>query len=89
MNDTIFKFLIDRCHMSVGINMPIGAVIISFGMDPSKNLCIWAGVDTQVSKEERRFLVVYTGEQIPSGDYVPIGTHVSNGIVYHCLEIIS
>ena len=42
------------------IEMPL-ATILSVGLDPNKNPCIWATVDTNSEKEIRKFALFGTG----------------------------
>ena len=50
--------------MHTGMNeveMPVGANILSVGLDPSDMVCIWAIVNPELESKTRKFYVAGTG----------------------------
>lgn len=43
------------------IEMPSGSKVISAGLDPQEDLCIWAIVNPENELESRKFTIVGTG----------------------------
>jgi hypothetical protein len=58
---TIWKFPIEIADEQQ-VRMPVGAYILSAGIDPHGDLCVWAQVDpAEKHKEDRRILIMGTG----------------------------
>ncbi len=86
----IWKFPVPVRAEPTMVAMPIGARILSV-QTQREEICIWALVDPDEDREERRFLVVATGQTFdPTGmDY--LGTvQINGGIrIFHVWEIAS
>lgn len=81
----VFKYTITA---ECGIEMPIGAEILSCG-EQGADLVIWALVNPdEPEKEIRDFVAVYTGHPLPELDMNFIGTVQSRDsiLVYHIFE---
>ena len=69
---TIWKFETLKNGNWLGISgeficeMPVGANIISAGIDPGGQPCLWAEVDPQADVEPRRFYKAGTGNSVPA-----------------------
>ena len=71
---TIWKFYLPFKQGGDYVSMPVGAKVLSVGNDPQGQLCAWAEVDSDALKEQRFFVVIATGKEIPRYDakfYVP------------------
>jgi hypothetical protein len=90
---TIWKFTLmpDLSHdYLIGVPMPRGAVVLSVG-NQMEEICLWAEVDTEATKEERAFEVHGTGHQMHQDMGVSrkyIGTVMLRGgsLVFHVYE---
>ena len=81
---TIWKFpLTYRNRFS--LSMPVGAEVISAGLDPQGALCIWAIVDPDASKESREVRIIGTGGQVPSSELLGnfVGTVCADPYMWH------
>ena len=58
---TIWKYNITPSLEVQETWLPVGATILSFGLDPKDNLCYWAQVDPSAPKEKHRVACVGTG----------------------------
>jgi len=47
------------------VAMPLLAEVISTGLDPAENLCVWAVVDPNRELSKRMFLVIGTAHPLP------------------------
>jgi hypothetical protein len=76
------------------ISIPRDARVVHVGWNPEpsghSNFCVWAIVDPNQPPEGREFLVVATGEWLPSGRVVKhLATLVNDAHeVYHVFEIL-
>ena len=85
----IFKYTIEESEPT--IEMPKGAEILSFREQYKNGLCVWALVDTDKEKEERKFIIYGTGHEIKNPDDLKyIGNaFMGNGmLVWHLFEVI-
>lgn len=58
---TIFKYPLVMDAVVQTVEMPKDAIILSAGMDPHNNICIWAMVDTEEETEKRKVFIFGTG----------------------------
>lgn len=86
MTRQIWKFQFDLSE-SLTIMMPKQAQIIKVE-NQNGFPCIWAIVDTNAPKQERRFMVVWTGHPFDYGhDVFHVGTFVQEQFVWHLFEL--
>lgn len=69
MSRAIWKFVL-KAQETQHVVMPRGATIFSVG-NQFENICVWAEVDTQAEKVNRRIAVVPTGMTWEDGDMPP------------------
>lgn len=79
---TIWKYHVEPDRVHQLIEMPRGAEILSFGIDPGGALCFWALVETENEKEDHIVMCVGTGWDV-IGEARFIGTVVRGAYVYH------
>lgn len=58
---TIYKYVIEPSLEAIDLTIPGGGPVISAGIDPSGNVCVWAMVDTDKPDEKVRIICVGTG----------------------------
>jgi hypothetical protein len=63
----IYKYQLNREPFEQIVQMQRGADILSFGLDPQGDLCIWAVVDADAVKVTRRIFIGLTGAPAPRG----------------------
>lgn len=83
---TVWKF-----HLQIGgvweVEMPANAEILSLALQ-GDDLFFWAKVEPGNAFVRRRFIVVGTGNAMPSRTLKFLGTvHLDNGLVFHAFEI--
>lgn len=65
------------------VSLPVGAVIVSAQYQRG-DLCVWAIVDPDAEKEERKVHVIGTGNVVPDGvSYVGTVQDTSGYLVWH------
>jgi hypothetical protein len=90
---SIWKYEIEPDFVNQVYDLPIGAEILSFGIDPNDRLCFWALVDTDAATEARTFACVGTGWPMDAAlndkvNYLAfIGTVTHGEYVWHLMEI--
>ena len=87
LRKTIYKypFNIDD---SFTIEMPLGAEVLSVGLDPLGQQCVWALVDTSAESIPFRFALRGTGhpaEGLKASDFV--GTFLMGRLVFHVFQV--
>ena len=95
MSKAIFKYVLvsdtakHRPVIPCTFTMPPGAEVLSIGLDPGKQLCLWALCNNQDERRESRsFVLVWTGEHIPMRCRAFVGTVTCGNFVYHCFEAV-
>lgn len=85
----IFKYHISYSAETTKIEMPISSKIISVGLDPQGDLCIWAIVDPEEGKSMREFAVVGTGWPMKDSleYWTFLGTVKQGPYMWHVFEI--
>lgn len=78
------------------IAMPCGAQVLSTGIDPKGQVCIWALVDEKQENEDKYFMVAGTGWNLTTMSeayhsfenyiYVFKGTVIQDSYVWHIFE---
>lgn len=63
---TIWKYVL-QLEEKQNFDMPIGAEILSCGLDPMGQISIWAMVDTEKDYIGRQIVIVGTGNPVPTG----------------------
>lgn len=58
---TVWKYRIEPDIINQVYEMPTGAVILSFGMDPNNDLCFWARVNDEAPMEDHVVACIGTG----------------------------
>ena len=88
---TIWKYVIEPCMNIQIFDMPIGAVILSFGADAAGKMCFWAQVDPSAALERRQVICIGTGwplEELDEGKYgIFIGTAIDGPCVWHLYDL--
>lgn len=88
--NSVYKYPLDAV-LEQTISLPIGAKILSIGLDPKGDVVMWAIVDLDVESEDRIFHVIGTGWPI-SGDVGCLdflGTFLVEDLVFHVFEQLS
>jgi hypothetical protein len=71
----VFKYSLNMYGVTE-IQMPAGAEVLSFGVQPPVVPVVWALVDPDAPLEDRRFCVVFTGDGPPDGA-IFVGTYTT------------
>ena len=82
---TIWKYTLDPNDLK--INMPIGARILT-AREQRDRICVWAEVHDDSHTEQRNFVVVATGQEMPEGILKYLGTASLNSgaLIFHVYE---
>lgn len=83
---TIWKYEIEPDLVNQVYDLPAGAQVLSFGLDPVERLCFWALVEEEAPKEARVFACVGTGWNVEEGARF-VGTAVKGEYVWHLFEV--
>ena len=67
------------------IRVPQGALILSAGLDPAGDICVWARVNPDEPKVSTNIHVVGTGQEVPEGA-VFVGTILHGPWVWHVFK---
>jgi hypothetical protein len=83
---TVWKFVLQVAADYQAVNMPAGAQIVHVDAQ-GDDLCMWAIVDANAEREERRFTIVGTGHIVPRNG-VHVGSALMRGgsFVWHVFE---
>lgn len=86
---TIWKIVLDRSVTRA--ELPEGADFLSVGPDPraSANVVAWFAVDTERATETRAFQIVGTGQELPDGESLYLGSVIQSPFVWHVFELFS
>lgn len=87
---TIWKYETMPDVVNQVIEMPKGATILSFGVDPRGKLCFWAQVDSEARMGERVVSCIGTGwgmDSIVVNEGKFIGTAVRGDYVWHFFDL--
>lgn len=87
MTKRIFKYPLFTSGMTCKIRMPRGAKICTVQMQ-GEAVCMWAEVDYSAPLEDRTFVVVGTGHDVPD-NCVYVGTWQHAAYVWHAYEEIT
>lgn len=81
---SVWKFVL---HPHARNMLPIGAKLLSVHAQGS-DLCLWALVDTEADLENREFVIVGTGHEVPehAGEFVGTALLVGGQLVLHVFE---
>lgn len=87
---TIFKYMIPQTQ-TFTLSLPKGARILSLQLQRGIPV-MWATVETDLPMEDRKFLIVETGEEIPKdlfvvSDYIGTYQMEHETLVFHLFEI--
>ena len=82
---TIYKYAIGITDEQA-VTMPRGAKILSAGLDPQGNPCVWAEVDTDEKDISVTIEIFGTGNPIQPHPRKFIGTFVDDVFVWHVYE---
>lgn len=87
---TIYKYKLNQSGINK-IQMPMDASVISVGLDPMEDICIWAIVETDNDMEERTFFVAGTGWDITEDlleftEISSLGTVRQGPFMWHIFE---
>lgn len=79
--NTIWKFQL-KLQDRQKISMPVENAVLHVGLDPNRNICLWAAVDSKAPVSDVEIVIVGTGHPLPHvGSY--IGTIVIAAYVWH------
>lgn len=86
---TVWKYEIEPELVNQVYNLPMGAIILSFGADPAGKLCFWAQVDDSAPMVDHVVSCIGTGWEIASdGRYMNfIGTTTKGAYVWHLFDL--
>lgn len=93
MSKVIWKFDLkpnEGDEMVVVVNMPVGAQVLTVQMQHDKPR-LWALVDPEAPRADRRFQVVGTGHKFnpkPSAHYLGTFQMQSGAFVFHVFEVL-
>lgn len=80
---TIWKFEF-AVSDEVQVSMPRGAEILSVGRQKPNHVCVWALVDTEANREQRRFFLRGTGHPATGVCAAAfLGTVFDGALVWH------
>lgn len=87
---TIYKYKLNKSGINQ-IQMPMDASVISVGLDPKDDICIWAIVDTEKNMDTRTFFVAGTGwditeELLEFSEINYLGTVKQGSFMWHIFE---
>jgi hypothetical protein len=87
---TIYKYKLNQGRVNQ-IQMPMDASVISVGLDPMEDICIWALVETDNDMDERTFFVAGTGWDITEDlleftEISSLGTVRQGPFMWHIFE---
>ena len=83
MNNTIWKFPL-KAEETQAIEMPVGARILSAGMDPQGTLCVWAEVEPFKDLTEfRKVWVIGTGHTLGPDNPRFLGSVLMGPFIWH------
>jgi hypothetical protein len=85
---TIWKFPVHVSDEVTVASMSIGAQILCVQMQHDTP-CLWALVDKNAKREERRFRIYGTGQDIPAnpGEYIGTVQMLGGMLVWHVFEV--
>jgi hypothetical protein len=85
----IWKFSLEEILQQSGVMLPKNAQILSVQYQDDKP-CVWAMVDSDAPREQRRFLLYGTGHPIKEHERLKfIGTIQRIGLVGHLFEFLT
>lgn len=90
----IYKYVLMHTGMNE-VEMPVGANILSVGLDPADMVCIWAIVNPELESKTRKFYVAGTGWDLRDAVDVTnldmltcLGTVRQTPYMWHIFEVI-
>lgn len=90
MNSVIYKFVVKALHSSEGLELPVGAQVLSIGLQKRQlyKVVMWVALDPDCTETETRyFYFVGTGSTLPNSEKKFIGTvQDSSEYVWHVFE---
>lgn len=90
---TIWKYYVLPEDVNQIYDMPQGAIVLSFGVDPAGNMCFWAQVDDKAPRVPHLIACVGTGWPLDNvfaakGRYANfIGTVTKGEYVWHLVDL--
>jgi hypothetical protein len=84
---TVYKYVLNAT--AIPIDVPVGAEILTVAGQYDE-ACLWAIVDTDAATEQRWFMAVGTGQEVPAGNVKYIGTclFMDGAYVLHYFELL-
>jgi hypothetical protein len=82
---TIWKFPLETTDLQT-VRMPSGAVVLTVEAQDARP-CLWALVDSEAPKVNRRFAIYGTGHPFGGGDYIGTYQLVGGALVFHVFEL--
>lgn len=67
MKSVVYKYTFPHLETDVMFDMDLNADVLHADMQ-GQSVCLWARVDSDAEKVQRRFVLVGTGEPLPTGD---------------------
>ncbi len=84
---TIYKYPLK--HGVFSLQLPLDAVVIHVGEDPSFTPCVWVELDTEKVKKERKFMLVGTGYALPNEAILHLGSYKSGIFMWHLVHMLN
>ena len=85
---TIWKYKVEPDLVNQVYKMPVGAQIVSFGLDPNEDLCFWAIVDNYAQGEDHAVACVGTGWDANFGVLARfVGSVTKDQYVWHLFDL--
>lgn len=79
---TLWKYPLRITHEQV-VEVPIGAKLRKFALDPENSICVWFEVDTEAVKTKVRLFIVGTGNELPNDATRYYGSVTRGNYVWH------
>lgn len=83
----IYKYPLPAEPGECSITMPRDARVLHFGIDERRNLCVWVLVPLLGIDGEKRFGLVFTGEDLHFFNATYVGTCGLDGLIWHCFDL--
>jgi hypothetical protein len=85
---TIYKYRLPMTHGPYNAFLPVGATILTAGVDFAGHGVYWALIEPTAPNELRRLFVAYTGSDAPPEPATYRGTATTpSGLVLHLFEL--
>ncbi len=83
---SIWKYEFEITAIVQSWDMPKGAAPVHVEMQ-GRHLCMWVDVETEAERDERTFVIIGTGREVPA-DAGYVGTAQHGSEVWHLFEVV-